>query len=177
MKGRLRAMTAKLLEMLTHGSVRAGFTAALLVLPGLAVAADCSASATGVNFGIYDAAATLPSDSTGSLTVSCSYTGGGVRDIGYVVALSSTNSSSPTTRWLVAGASQLFYNLYRNAARTEIWGNGTGGGFVVSGSLKPGPGVGNETRSQAYTVYGRVPEQQDADAGQYSDMIVITLTF
>jgi spore coat protein U-like protein len=111
------------------------------------------------------------------LTVSCSYTGGGVRDVAYVVALSSTNSSSPATRWLAAGPLRLYYNLYRNAARTEIWGNGTGGSFVVSGSLKPGPGVGNETRSETYTVYGRVPEQQDADTGDYSDTIVITLTF
>jgi len=161
---------------LNRRTVRAGL-AALLALPVLVEAADCSASATGVSFGIYDAATTLPNDSTGSLTVSCSYTGGGVQDVGYVVTLSSMNGSSPATRWLAAGASQLSYNLYRDAARTQIWGNGTSGSFVVSGSVKPGPGVGNETRSQTYSVYGRVPAQQDADAGDYSDMIVITLTF
>jgi spore coat protein U-like protein len=163
-------------ESLTRGLACAAF-ATLVALPGLAEAATCSASATGVSFGIYDASLTLPSDSTGSLTVSCSYTGGGVRDVGYVVTLNSTNSPNPATRWLAAGSAQLFYNLYRNAARTEIWGNGTGGSFVVSGSLKPGPGVGNETRSETYTVYGRVPAQQDADFGNYGDMIVITLTF
>jgi spore coat protein U-like protein len=163
------------LETLTCGLLCAALS--VLVLPGVAKAANCSASATGVSFGIYDASLTLPSDSTGSLTVTCSYTGGGVRDIGYVVTLNSTNSPDPATRWLAAGTGQLFYNLYRNAARTEIWGNGTGGSFAVSGSLKPGPGVGNETRSETYTVYGRLPAQQDADAGNYSDMIVITLTF
>ena len=159
-----------------RGAAHAGL-AVLLFVPGLAVAADCSASATGVSFGIYDAAATLPDDSTGSLTVSCSYTGGGVRDVSYVVTLISANSASPATRWLAAGASRLYYNLYRNAARTEIWGDGTGGSYVVSGSVKPGPGVGNETRTAIYTVYGRVPERQDADAGSYADTIVITLTF
>ena len=47
----------------------------------------------------------------------------------------------------------------------------------MSGSLKPGPGVGNETRTAIYTVYGRVPALQDAGVGSYSDTIVITLTF
>ena len=157
-------------------SILAG-VAGLLLTPGLAAAADCSASATGVSFGTYDAALTLPGDSTGSLTVTCNYTGGGVRDVSYVVTLSSTNSPSPATRWLAAGPFKLFYNLYRNAARSEIWGDGTGGSYVVSGSLKPGPGVGNETRTAIYTVYGRVPELQDAGVGSYSDTIVITLTF
>ena len=59
----------------------------MLLTPGLAAAADCSASATGVSFGTYDAALTLPDDSTGSLTVTCSYTGGGVRDVSCAVTL------------------------------------------------------------------------------------------
>ena len=176
LRDRLSLTAIRRLTGRARQAVHAGL-AVLLLLPTLAVAADCSASATGVSFGIYDAAATLPDDSTGSLTVSCTYTGGGVRDVSYVVTLFSANSSSPATRWLATGSSRLYYNLYRNAARTEIWGDGTGGSYVVSGSVKPGPGVGNETRTTTYTVYGRVPERQDADAGSYADTVVITLTF
>jgi spore coat protein U-like protein len=40
-----------------------------------------------------------------------------------------------------------------------------------------GPGVGNRTRTAAYTVYGRMPALQDAAAGDYADLIVFTLTF
>jgi len=141
-------------------------------------ASSCTAAATSVGFGIYDAASALPDDSTGTLTVSCTYTGpGGTDEASYAVTLGSTNSPSPETRWLTTGAYRLYYNLYRNAARTEIWGNGTGGSYVVSGTLRPGPGVGNNTRSATYTVYGRVPAQQDAAVGNFSDTIVITLTF
>ena len=151
--------------------------AALLLAPCVAPAADCTASATSVGFGVYDAAIATPDDSTGSLTVSCTYTGGGTRDVPYVVTLGSANSPSPATRWLATGSFRLYYNLYRNAARTEIWGDGTGGSFVVSGTLRPGPGVGNNTRSDTYTVYGRVPAQQDAGVGDYVDTIFVTLTF
>jgi spore coat protein U-like protein len=65
----------------------------------------------------------------------------------------------------------------RQRSAQRIWGDRTGGSYVVSGSLKPGPGVGNETRTAIYTVYGRVPALQDAGVGSYSDTIVITLTF
>jgi len=151
--------------------------AALVLAPCVAPAADCTASATSVGFGIYDAAIATPADSTGSLTVSCTYTGGGVRDVPYVVTLGSANSPSPATRWLATGSFRLYYNLYRDAARVEIWGDGTAGSFVVSGSVRPGPGVGNETRSNTYTVYGRVPPLQDAGVGNYADTIFVTLTF
>ena len=151
--------------------------AALVLAPCVAPAADCTASATSVGFGIYDAAIATPDDSTGSLTVSCTYTGGGVRDVPYVVTLGSANSPSPAARWLAAGSYRLYYNLYRDAARVEVWGDGTAGSFVVSGSVRPGPGVGNETRSNTYTVYGRVPPLQDAGVGNYADTIFVTLTF
>ena len=46
-----------------------------------------------------------------------------------------------------------------------------------AGRCDPGPGVGNETRSNTYTVYGRVPPLQDAGVGDYADTIFVTLTF
>jgi spore coat protein U-like protein len=149
----------------------------LLLAARLAPAADCSASATGVSFGVYDASLTTPTDSTGALTVSCSYTPVGDRTVLYTVGLSSGNGSTAAQRWLASGNDRLYYNLYTDAARLIIWGDGTAGGTLVSGSLKPGPGVGNATRTEDYTVYGRIPARQDVNAGDYRDTIVFTLTF
>jgi spore coat protein U-like protein len=150
----------------------------LLFAARLAPAADCSASATSVMFGVYDTSLATPTDSTGSLTVSCSYTpSGGASTVLYTVGLSSGNGSTAAQRWLASGADRLYYNLYTDAARLIIWGDGTAGSTLVSGSLKPGPGVGNATRTEDYTVYGRIPARQDVDAGDYRDTIVFTLTF
>jgi spore coat protein U-like protein len=161
-------------------------TAAALALLGAALlarpvaAADCSATATSINFGIYDSVTPVANDSTGTLTVSCTHAAGGgqgSQQVSYTVALSSGSGVSPTTRWLAAGPFRLYYNLYRDAARTQVWGDGTAGSYLQSGTLRVGPGVGNRTRTAAYTVYGRMPALQDAAAGDYADLIVFTLTF
>jgi spore coat protein U-like protein len=146
-------------------------------MPRTLHAADCSASATSVMFGIYDAAAAAPNDSTGTLTVTCTYTPSGDRSILYTVGLNSGNGTSAAVRWLASGNDRLYYNLFIDPARLLIWGDGTAGAQLASGSLKVGPGVGNGTRSEKFTVYGRMPARQDANAGDYRDTIVFTLTF
>ena len=51
------------------------------------------------------------------------------------------------------------------------------GTTIITGSLKVGPGVGNGTRTATHVVYGRIPQLQDADTGNYTDSILVTLTF
>lgn len=151
----------------------------LLVAPATALAAlDCSISTTGVAFGVYDPTLTTPDDSTGSVDVTCWYTGpGGADQTNYTVALSTGSGGTYVPRRLSAGASLLNYNLFRDAGRSQVWGNGTAGTAIVTGSIKVGPGAGNNTRTANHPVYGRIPAQQDPDTGNYSDTIVVTLTF
>jgi len=141
-------------------------------------ASDCSVTASGVAFGVYDPSLGTPDDSTGSIVVTCTYTGpGGVDTANYTVTLSTGASGSYAPRKLAAGASRLDYNLFRDAARTQVWGNASSGTTIITGSLKVGPGVGNRTRTATHVVYGRIPQLQDADAGNYADSILVTLTF
>jgi spore coat protein U-like protein len=130
-----------------------------------------------VLFGVYDAVNPAPADSTGTMTVSCFNAAPGDRGVNFTVGLSSGNGTSPATRWLASGPNRLYYNLYRDAARVQVWGDGFNGSHLVSGTLRPGPGVGNATRSSTHTVYGRIPPGQDAASGNYTDTIVFTLTF
>ncbi|PKO31254.1 MAG: spore coat protein U [Betaproteobacteria bacterium HGW-Betaproteobacteria-7] len=120
----------------------------------------CGVSATGVNFGSYDVFSNVNSDGAGSVSVSCDAAAS------YSIAISSGNGSY-VSRWMASGAHQLAYNLYREASRSTIWGDGTGGSAVVSGS---GTGA-------THTVYGRVPSRQNVYAGSYSDSIVVTVTY
>lgn len=150
----------------------------LLVSPPSMAAVDCTVTATGVAFGVYDPLLSAADDSTGSIDVTCTYLGsGGVTTINYTVTLSSGASGVYAQRRMSSGASQLGYNLFSDAARTQVLGNATGGTTILSGTIKVGPGVGNGTRSNTHAVYGRVPALQNADTGTYGDSILVTLTF
>jgi spore coat protein U-like protein len=141
-------------------------------------ASDCAVTASGVAFGTYDPSIATPDDSTGSVVVTCTYTGpGGTNTADYTVTLSTGTSGSYAPRKLAAGASRLNYNLFRDAAYAQVWGNASAGTTIITGSLKVGPGAGNRTRTATHVVYGRIPQLQDADVGNYTDTILVTLTF
>ncbi len=65
----------------------------------------------------------------------------------------------------------LTYNLYRNAGRTNIWGDGTGGTSVYTRANPPNDSNVN------LTIYGRIPAQQDVSAGNYSDTVSAVINF
>lgn len=148
-----------------------GFTA-----PGKA--ADCSITAVNLDFGAYNPVATGPDDAVGTVGVTCRYVNT-ARRIDYTVTLSSgANAAGFSSRQLTSGTtSRLGYNVFVDAARTRVWGNGSAGTVIASGSMTVGPGQGNATRSVTHTVYGRIPALQDAVPGSYSDRLVLTLTF
>jgi len=151
----------------------------LCAISGTAHAAtDCSITAISVNFGAYDPAATSPDDSVGTVTISCRYVSGGAERVNYAVMLSNgMNGTSAATRRMGAGTSRLGYNVFIDPARTQAWGNGTGGTVIASGAMTVGPGVGNGTQTVTHTVYGRIPQLQDAVPGTYADTLQVTLTF
>lgn len=152
--------------------------AAVLLVPGLGMAADCNVAVSGISFGVYDPLLAAPDDSTGSVTVTCT---GGPREphtnISYVVTLGTGSSSSFNPRQMTAGAPRLAYNVFGDAGRSSVLGNATAGTIVLTGTLSVGPGMGNRTRSRTHTVYGRIPALQDAAIGNYNDTLVVTLSF
>lgn len=157
----------------------AAFAMLLLAGAGTAhAAADCSVTSISLNFGVYDPALTTVDDSVGSVTVTCRHLSGGANRINYTVTLSDgQNGTSPTTRALAAGTKRLRYNVFADPARTQTWGNGMGGTVIASGAMTVGPGNGNNTKTVVHTVYGRIPQLQDAAPGSYSDSMLATLTF
>jgi spore coat protein U-like protein len=156
------------------------FAWALLAAPLAAHAgADCSITSVGLNFGTYDSARGQPDDVAATITVTCVYVAPGTTGVSYTLSLSNGQyGSGPTDRRMGEGtAARLGYNVYGDFARTRIWGSGAGGTFVASGSMTVGPGVGNGTRTATHTVYGRIPQLQDATPGDYLDLLVLTLSY
>lgn len=141
-------------------------------------ASDCSVTSVNLNFGVYDPAVATADDSVGSVTVTCRHVSGGADRINYTVTLSNGQfGTSAATRAMGSGTKRLGYNVFRDPARTQTWGNGTGGTVIASGALTIGPGNGNNSKTVVHNVYGRIPQLQDAAPGTYSDSMVVTLTF
>ena len=68
-----------------------------------------------------------------------------------------------------AGSGKVRYNLYLDSLRTQIWGDGTSGTEVFTGSASTG--------ATAVPVFGRVFGSQDVSAAIYIDTVIVTLDF
>jgi len=129
-------------------------------------AGSCTISATSVNFGSYNVFNASATDSTGTLTINCN---GGAHNI--VVTLSKGASATFNPRKMTKGAETLDYNLFRDAGRSNIWGDGTSGTSTYTDANPP-----NNT-DVVLTVYGRVVAGQDVTAGAYSDTVSAVINF
>ena len=69
------------------------------------------------------------------------------------------------------GPHQLHYNLYMDAAGTQVWGDGSeaSGTYMVNA-----PKIGTDV---SIPVYGRVHGRQSVPAGGYGDDIFVSLDF
>ncbi|MDP9065521.1 MAG: spore coat U domain-containing protein [Pseudomonadota bacterium] len=152
-----------------------GFTG-LLPSAGWAAGVTCSVSATGPVFGTYVAATVTPLNSNGSVVVTCTIIAGNNTGTATpIMALSAGASASYTTRTMGSTPRLLNYNLYRDAAHTQVWGDGTGVSSTNSASIsvtKASP-----TQQVTATIYGRIPASQDAYPNAYTDTIVVTVTY
>jgi spore coat protein U-like protein len=148
----------------------------LLALPGLAGAAvTCSVTATGPTFGIYNPLAGAPLLANGQVTASCTLTGTTSTTVSLVSSYSIGSGASYATRSMVSGTSRLNYNLYYDAAFSQIRGDGTGGS--QTGGATFNLTRTNPTQSTNAVIYGRIPAGQDVAPGSYLDTIVVTVTY
>lgn len=146
--------------------------AALVVQTASARAHICTVSATGVSFGLYDPRSSSPRDSTATVNVGCTGLVGLTIAVNYSISLSAGNGSV-TSRYMSSGMGQLRYQLYGDAARTSVWGDGTGPTAVVTGSWL----IGLFVPYQSYTIYGRIPPNQHVAPGTYTDTILVTVVY
>jgi len=137
---------------------------AILCLPRPALAI-CTITATNVNFGNYDVFSATALDTTSTITYRC----GTESNISVMLNTGSSGTFNPRT--MRKTGEVLNYNLYRNAARTNIWGDGTGGSTYYTRANPP-----NNT-NVVLTVYARVPALQDVSGGTYTDTITATINF
>lgn len=137
---------------------------ALLFLSASTVwAQGCAVTATAVNFGGYDSYTQL--DATGGVNITCD--AGLYYTIRIDAGANSGGSFTPRKARLAGGTGTASYNLFRDSARSEAWGDGTNNTFVRT-SVSTGA-------EEKLTIYGRLPEGQKVATGVYSDTLTITV--
>lgn len=140
-------------------------------LPAHAIAV-CTVSAVGPIV-TYDPNNSLATNGAGNVTVNCSLIGIISLLVAYQIQFSTGSSNSFSPRTMNYLSNQLGYNLYTDAARSIVWGNGSPGTSVVSDGylLGLGPVIRN------YPIYLQIPPSQFVPAGVYNDTITITLVY
>jgi spore coat protein U-like protein len=131
------------------------------------VSAVCTINTAPVAFGAYDpvvanAAANL--NGSGTVTVACTKGASATIDLG------NGGNLSGGSRRMGSGSDFLNYALYKDAARTQVWGTGLAGGTTLT--------YNSATKAAtAITVYGTVPQNQDVTVGAYSDVVLATINY
>lgn len=145
----------------------------LLAQPAWGLLSWCTVSATPVSFGTYDVFDASPTDTAGTVSVTCRVILLGLL-VSYKVSLDTGGSSSYNPRKMQKGGSYtLGYNIYKDSARTQVWGDGSSGTSTLSVS-KP---VQVGTHTDDYNLYGRMSAGQNVEAGSYSDTITVTVEY
>lgn len=130
--------------------------------------AACTISTTNVAFGSYNVFDATPTDTTGGITIKCSILEALLVNI--TVSLSQGASGTYSPRTMRRGSEPLPYNLFLDANRTSIWGNGSGGTSQYTAPR------GLWTTQNA-TIYARIPAGADVSPGTYTDTVVATVNF
>jgi spore coat protein U-like protein len=133
------------------------------------VAANCSVTAPNLAFSDYDASADV--DGSTVLKVNCS------KGTTFDVLLGDGTHGDISQRLMKEAltANFLAYNLYLDAGRTAIWGENLG----VDTAGNVGAGM-SATKAVDVEVFGRIPNtaaNQDAPAGDYSDAVLVTVSY
>jgi spore coat protein U-like protein len=148
-----------------------------LVPLGASAATTCRiVNAGSLAFGNYDYFSLTPNDSLATMTITCTRIGGPQR-LSLLVRLNQgMNGTSASSRRMMHTAGRgdtLAYNLYRDPGRSGVWGNADGVNTMPAEVAIPN----NGSASATLTIYGRIPIQQDASPGLYSDSVQVTVDY
>lgn len=131
----------------------------------LTILANCQITAEDIDFGTYSVGQTADYSQTGDVVVTCA-----AGTTPYDVSLSTGGSGNYVTRQMTHSLVLLVnYNLYTEAAHTNVWGDGSGATVTQPSNTID--------QVQTFTAYGNVPSGQTVTPGTYIDTITATVTF
>jgi spore coat protein U-like protein len=131
------------------------------------VAANCTITTTPVAFGAYDPVNVNSATdllASGSVNVACT------KGTPATIDLGNGGNFAVGTRRMGSGSDFLNYSLFKDAARTQLWGSGIAGGSTAAYNAAT-------KNSTSVSVFGTVPQAQDVTVGNYADVVVATINY
>lgn len=129
-------------------------------------ATHCVVNVQSLNFGVYQPFDPGPLSSQAGIEVFCE------APVPYQVSMDAglnANGDIRDRRMQGPTVSTLRYNLYLDAAASQLWGDGSAGTEIFSGL------AGAE--AQVIPLHGRVPPGQMPEPGVYSDSVIVTISW
>lgn len=133
---------------------------------------SCTVSADTISFGAYVPTAGGDINVAADISVTCKAFVLGI--ISYEIHLGSGLHGTVASRKMSNGDSLLAYNIYNNAGRTVIWGDGEDGTGIKGDSYLLALGA---SRTETVSMYGKLTGGQNVSAGSYSDTIIATVVY
>jgi spore coat protein U-like protein len=124
-------------------------------------AAGCDAALSMVDFGRVEFR--RDQEITGRVTVTCSEPGP------FEVSASAGNGDFGGRLMRGPKGDELRYNLYVDAARRRVWGDGIAGGTARIAGTSDG------RKPETFTIYGKLPAGQAVASGGYRDSVQVTI--
>lgn len=154
-------------------SVIGMFLVLSMLLPDVAEARTCFfRSVDDIAFGTYTQLQAAPLDVRGSIRVRCEGRANPGQPNSYTIRITGLNNGGLYGRDMLSGINTLQYNLFKDAARTNVWGDGT---FGTTPWVETFP---NRNRiNRRHWVYGRIPGGLAPEPGAYSDIVDVIIEF
>lgn len=143
---------------------------------------DCDVANITLDYGPYDVLAGGVLDAAGTIAVTCTKSGINANQDGTVFYSIALTPLSPRQLAPPSGTDRLSHQLYTDSARTQRWGDGTGGTSMINGSVFVPK---DRTRTDgSMNFYGRItPAGQDVSAASpgpppttYKQTFTVTVT-
>ena len=131
---------------------------------------SCSIETTPMAFGAYDgvvANASTALDAMATVISSCTSGAAALITMNAGNSAGSGSDNMPFRQMNAGTGEYLVYQVYSDVSRKTIWGNSAPTGVALTGTGAP----------QTLTVYGSIPSAQIVPKGEYSDQIIVTITY
>lgn len=131
---------------------------------------SCSMNISPMTFGVYDgvvANASAALKATATVISSCTSGAAALITMNTGNFAGSGSDDTPVRRMTSGTGDYLVYQVYSDVSQETVWGNTASTGVALTGTGLP----------QSHIVYGSIPSAQMVPEGDYSDQIVVTITY
>jgi len=134
----------------------------------------CNLTTYNIDFGTFYPYDVTFKSTIGTVQVTCQANTGNTNVL-YTLSFSTGGSGNYSGRLAYNGVKTVAYNLYKDSSFTQILGTGSSSTYTFSNSY---PLAGNQSQTDSFPIYGKVPVQPLAVPGfVYLDTITVTLTY